>query len=152
MPHRPVVNTNRNSKVRPVFDASAKGPNGVSLNDCMVTGPALTPDIVEILLRFRRWPFAIPADIAKAFLQFKVHDSDKDDHRFLLTDSKGSERHMLFCRVPFGYTASPYLLNATIKFHLSKYPQDEVVQELQTNMYVDNWLNGGDSVSDILRA
>ena len=57
MPHRPVVRLNSNStKVRPVFDASAKGPNGISLNNCMLTGPSLNPNLVEILIRFRRWP------------------------------------------------------------------------------------------------
>jgi len=40
MPHRPVVKeTSASTKVRPVFDASAKDGNGLSLNDCFATGP-----------------------------------------------------------------------------------------------------------------
>ena len=36
MPHRPVVRLNSSStKVLSVFDAFARGPNGISLNDCM---------------------------------------------------------------------------------------------------------------------
>ena len=54
MPHRPVIKDNVSSKIRPVFDASAAGPNGISLNDCLESGPSLIPDLVEILLRFRR--------------------------------------------------------------------------------------------------
>ena len=47
LPHRPVVReSSSTTKVRPVFDASAKGPNGVSLNDCLETGP----DLVEVLM------------------------------------------------------------------------------------------------------
>ena len=47
MSHRPVVRLNSSStKLRPVFDAYAKGPNGISLNDCMLTGPLLNPDLV----------------------------------------------------------------------------------------------------------
>ena len=35
LPHRPVVKSSSlTTKVRPVFDASSAGPNGVSLNDC----------------------------------------------------------------------------------------------------------------------
>lgn len=55
----------------------------------MVTGPSLNPDLVEILLQFRRWPFAITADIAKAFLQISVHGADKNVHRFLLMAKDG---------------------------------------------------------------
>ena len=47
--------------------------------------------------------------------------------------------------VPFGNTSSPFLLNATIKHHLDKYPQTNVVQDLKADMYTDNWLSGADS-------
>lgn len=147
MPHRPVVKLSSTStKVRPVFDASATGYNGVSLNDCLLSGPSLNPDLVEVLIRFRRWPFALTADIAKAFLQVTVQRNDRDVHRFLLPREDGTVRHMRFTRVPFGNTASPFLLNATIKHHLNKYPETSVVQELKSEMYTDNWLSGADSV------
>ena len=56
MPHHPVVRESSvTTKVRPVFDASAVGFNGLSLNDCLETGPCLLPNLLEILLRFRRW-------------------------------------------------------------------------------------------------
>ena len=46
MPHRPVVKEARlTTKVRPVFDASATGYNGVSLNSCMNTGPNLLANL-----------------------------------------------------------------------------------------------------------
>lgn len=56
LPHHPVVKgASTSTKVRPVFDASVKGFNGISLNDCMITGPNLLPDLVAMLIRFRRW-------------------------------------------------------------------------------------------------
>ena len=59
MPHRPVVREDHvSTKIRPVFDASAPGYNGVSLNHCMESGPAMQPHLADVLLRFRRWPFA----------------------------------------------------------------------------------------------
>ncbi|XP_042892829.1 uncharacterized protein LOC122266927 [Penaeus japonicus] len=148
MPHHPVIKLNSSStKIRPVFDASASCFNGVSLNDCLHSGPSLNPDLVEVLVRFRRWPIAITADIKKAFLQINVLQEDKDVHRFLLPKEDGTIRHMRFNRVPFGNTSSPFLLNATLKTHLAKYPQSKVVQELKTDMYTDNWLSK-DSVKD----
>ena len=53
---------------------------------------------------------------------------------------------MRFTRVPFGNKSSPFLLNATIKYHLDTYPaSNSVVQELQENLYVDDLLTGADS-------
>ena len=77
LPHHPVIKeSSSTTKIRPVFDASAVGPNGISLNDCVETGPAMMPDLVGILMRFRRWPVALTADITKAFLQISLRRED----------------------------------------------------------------------------
>ncbi|XP_064650056.1 uncharacterized protein LOC135501732 [Lineus longissimus] len=149
MPHRPVVNESKvSTKVRPVFDASAKAINGISLNDCLETGPCLLRCLVDTLIRFRRWRVGLTADIAKAFLQIRVHPDDQDVHRFLLSD-QGYVREMKFLRVPFGNTSSPFLLNATIKHHLSKYPKSRAVVELEDNLYVDDLLTGADFDNEV---
>ena len=148
MPHRPVVReTAVSTKVRPVFDASAKGYNGVSLNDCMEVGPCLLSNLTEILLRFRRWKVAITADVEKAFLQISVSPGDRDVHRFLW-NLDGEVRHMRFRRVPFGNCSSPFLLNATVKHHLATCSPSQAVQELNDNLYVDDLLTGADSTGE----
>ena len=148
LPHHPVVReASLTTKVRPVFDASAAGCNGISLNDCMEAGPSLVPSLVAILVRFRRWRVALTGDITKAFLQIRVRKEDQDVHRFLW-DSEGRIRIMKFLRVPFGNKCSPFLLNATIKHHLSKFPHSRAVEELRENLYVDDWLSGTDSAED----
>ena len=149
MTHRPVVKmTSLTTKVRPVFQCNIPSTSGISLNDCMETGPSLLPDLVGILIRFRRWPVAITGDITKAFLQIVVDEKDRGAHRFLLKSDEGSIRTMQFTRVPFGNTCSPFLLNATIQFHLDQYEQSNVVKELKENFYVDNWLSGANTVDD----
>ncbi|XP_064083035.1 uncharacterized protein LOC135199049 [Macrobrachium nipponense] len=75
MPHRPVVKLSSSStKIRPVFDASASCYNGVSLNDCLSSGPSLNPEsLVDVAHSlYGRWPIAVTADIRKAFLQISV--------------------------------------------------------------------------------
>ena len=145
LPHQPVVKENRlTTKVSPVFDASCKGYNGISLNSCMNIGPNLLTKLTEILIRFRRWKFAITADIEKAFLQIGVKIQDRDVHRFLW-NFQGEHKVMRFCRIPFGNCSSPFLLNATVKYHLSTVPQSQVTQELNANLYVDDLLSGSDS-------
>nr|XP_027223346.1 uncharacterized protein LOC113815482 [Penaeus vannamei] len=148
MPHRPVVKESSSStKVRPVFDASATSYNGTSLNDCLESGPSLNADLVKVLVRFRKWKVALTADITKAFLQICVRPEDRDVHRFLW-ECKDSIRMLRFVRVPFGNTSSPFLLNATIKYHLQSYPDTEVVIELKDNLYVDDWLSGADTAEE----
>ena len=144
IPHRPVVREDRlSTKVRPVFDASCKGYNGVSLNECMHTGPNLLPNLVEILIRFRKWKIGLSADITKAFLQIVVQREDQDVHRFhIIEDEK--IRTMRFVRLPFGNRCSPFILNATIKFHLSQYPVNDTITELNENFYMDDLMTGAD--------
>lgn len=150
LPHRPVVKSeSQTTKIRPVFDASAKGDNGVSLNDCVEVGPKMIPDLMQILLRFRRWTYGLSGDIQKAFLQIELNETDRDVHRFLLFDADNQVRHMRFKRVTFGVASSPFMLNATVKLHLSKFEKDNTVKELETNMYVDDWLTGSDSEEEL---
>ena len=148
LPHHPVVKAaSLSTKVRPVFDASARGPNGLSLNDCMFAGPSLIPNLPSILIRFRRWKVAFTADITKAFLQVGINKDDQNVHRFLWNDS-GKTKIMRFTRVPFGNKASPFLLNATLQFHLDSIPQNRLVLEMKDNLYVDDLLSGNDNDSD----
>lgn len=149
LPHRPVVKeSSSTTKVRPVFDASAAGPNKVSLNSCMNTGPNLTNNLLDVLLRFRRWKYALSGDITKAFFQIMVNEIDQDVHRFLLKGDS-SFREMRITRVPFGNTCSPFLLNATIKYHLDSQPPSRAVTELYENLYVDDLLTGADSIEEL---
>lgn len=57
LPHRHVIKNNSTTKIRPVFDASAIEKNGLSLNQCLETGPNLIEQIPNILLRFRQYKF-----------------------------------------------------------------------------------------------
>ena len=83
-----------------MFNLSCHGCNGVSLNDCLETGPDLNPNVVDVLLRFRRWKYAVTADVSKAFLQMELVECDQDVHRFLWRKHKeDSMRVMKFVRV-----------------------------------------------------
>ena len=116
------------------------------LNDCLESGPNLNPNIVDVLSRFRRWKYAVTADISKAFLQVELAEGDQDVHRFFWRKEKDDVmRIMKFVRVTFGIKCSPFLLSATIKHHLSLCPPSFVVEELRENLYVDDLLSGADT-------
>ena len=151
MPHGPVIREGSSStKIRPVFDCSAKSYNGKSLNDLLCTGPSLNPDLVAVMLRFRRWPIPLSGDVIKAFLQIHVNPKDRNVHRFLIKINN-IIIHMRFTRVPFGNTSSPFLLNAVVKFHLSRFPQSDLLEELREDIYVDNYLGGADTEEEAIQ-
>ncbi|XP_024871386.1 uncharacterized protein LOC112454074 [Temnothorax curvispinosus] len=73
LPHHGVFKSDSTTtKLRVVFDASAKDLNGVSLNQVLQSGPKLQSDIVDILLRFRAGHVALTADVKQMFLQILV--------------------------------------------------------------------------------
>ena len=76
LPHFAIVrNDCPTTKTRVVFDASAKF-NGVSLNDMICQGPKLQRELLDALLRFRRYPVAIVCDIAEMYLRKELCPED----------------------------------------------------------------------------
>ncbi|XP_064119026.1 uncharacterized protein LOC135224034 [Macrobrachium nipponense] len=68
LPHLPVIKDSTTMPIRIVFDTSARmDKQALSLNDCLYSGPSLTSHLTD-LLKFRLDPFAVSADISKAFL------------------------------------------------------------------------------------
>lgn len=52
LPHHLVVKeSSSTTKVRTVFDASAKTTNGRSLNDILYVGPTIQPDLFDLLIK-----------------------------------------------------------------------------------------------------
>ena len=88
LPHHGVVRQQAlSTKLRVVFDASSKAAQDLpSLNECLNVGPALSPKIFDILVRFRQYRVAVVTDIEKAFLNIGVEEIDRDVLRFLWID------------------------------------------------------------------
>ena len=55
------------TKTRIILDASA-AQDGTSLNNFIYQGPKLQRDLVNVLLRFRRYPISIVGDISEMHL------------------------------------------------------------------------------------
>ena len=154
LPHHPVIRKDKSTtKLRVVYDASAK-TSGRSLNDCLNPGPKFDQKIFDILVRFRVHNIAVTADIEKAFLMISVAEPDREFLRFLWVDDPLKENPQLavyrFARVIFGVTASPFLLNATIRYHLESNADShgELISKMQRSIYVDDLVTGACSEDD----
>ena len=141
--HHGVKKESRTTPIRVVYDCSARqGKNGLSLNDCLWTGPHITADLLKVLLQLRTHAYACTSDIEKAFLMVQLKEEDRRYTRFLwLEDPRDPESKLIvfqFRVVLFGATCSPFLLNATIKKHLSG--MNTKIDHIYKGLYVDNLL------------
>lgn len=157
LPHHAVLREDKmTTKLRVVFDASSHEDGCPSLNNCLLTGPNLNPDLLGILIRFRLHEVAFMADIKKAFLQISLAEKDRDAVRFLWLTGPPKEdageklRVLRMTRVVFGVSSSPFLLAATVRKHLRQYEeQAHVVQIMKESLYVDDFIS---SVCDVEEA
>ena len=77
IPHHPVLRPDSSTtKLRVVFDASYKTSSGYSLNDNLLVRPRLQLELLDILIRFRFYKFALNADISKMYRQMLIESED----------------------------------------------------------------------------
>ncbi|GFX99537.1 DUF1758 domain-containing protein [Trichonephila clavipes] len=153
LPHHPVYKDNSTTKIRPVFDGSAKEKNS-SINECLEKGPNMVELIPTIVNKFRLRKFGITADIEKAFLQIGLQEKDRPFLRFLWWENGDKEKTKIYQhkRVVFGITSSPFL-GATLEYHLKQVSGhlQLTAQKLLESFYVDNCLTSVDNAEDIER-
>jgi len=150
LPHHAVIwNEAKTTKIHMVYDASSKeGKGGVSLNDCLHVGPALSPLLYDMLIWFREKHVALAGDIEKAFLNVEVKLRDRDCSRFLWVNNVDGEQVdpvvYRFCRVVFRVNCSPFLLNATLQYHLDTFAEidPKFVRIMKRSFYVDDLVIG----------
>ena len=66
------------TKIRAVFDASAKSSSGVSLNDLLLVGPMVHSRLIDVLLRFRLHRVALTTDVSKMYRAIELTPEDCD--------------------------------------------------------------------------
>lgn len=65
LPHHSVFKLNSSiTKMLVVFNGSAPAKSRHSLNDILLRGPTVQPDLISIILRFRVHKIALTADVA----------------------------------------------------------------------------------------
>ncbi|GFT65524.1 uncharacterized protein TNCV_649251 [Trichonephila clavipes] len=155
LPHHTVYKDNSTTKIRPVFHGSAKEKNSSSINECLEKGPNMVELIPTIVNKFRLRKFGITADIEKAFLQIGLQEKYRPFLRFLWWENDDKEKTKIYQhkRVVFGITSSPFLLEATLEYHLKQVSghRQLTAQKLLESVDVDNCLTSVDNAEDIER-
>ena len=136
------------TKLRAVFDASAKSSTGVSLNDTLLVGPTVHPSLIDVLLRFRLHRIALTTDVSKMYRAVQLADEDRDLHRFVWKSSPDeSLQDYRMTRCTFGVSASSFAAVRQNAVQLAlKFPQ--VLRVVTNSFYVDDGLTGANTVPE----
>ena len=139
------------TKVRAVFDASAKTESGVSLNDQLLIGPTVHPPLVDVLLRFRFKRIAVTTDVSKMYRAVELVESDRDLHRFVWRPKPtDTVRDYRMTRVTFGVAASSFIANMCVKQNAMNLAKEFPLAATES-FYVDDGLTGADNVETAIK-
>ena len=112
LPWFPVIDRTRDTtKMRIVFDASAKDSEGKSLNSEIESTPNRLNDLFTIIMRFRMYRYTLTADVSEMFLRIKMIHEDKKYHRFFIENDVYQ-----WDSVIFGEMSSPDISQKVINF------------------------------------
>ena len=154
LPHHPVFKeSSTTTKMRPVFDGSAKTTSNCSLNEALMIGPVLQDPLFDLVLRFRKKQVALVADIEKMYLQVKVHTDDTPLQRILWRPSPSEPiRTYEMLRVTFGLAPSSYLATRCLQqlAHDEGEAYVRAKEALLRDFYVDDFIGGAESEEEAL--
>ena len=153
LPHHPVIHPHKPGKVRRVLNGAAKF-HGYSLNSALLTGPDLLQSLIHIVFRFRQNPNAVSADIEGMFLQVGVIPKDQPSLRFLWREDPSTEVAVFqYVRHIFGSKDSPTCANYALKRTATDNAEDfpNVAQSVQTNFYMDDYLESSPTAEEAIQ-
>ena len=103
MPHHCVLkDSSTTTKLRVIFDASAKTTSGISLNGKLMVRLTVQKDLFSILFRFRMHQAEVLVDIAKFNRQVELEEEYRVYHRILWKHQNSTEvRHYRMTRVTY---------------------------------------------------
>ncbi|CAK9833693.1 hypothetical protein ANTRET_LOCUS10340 [Anthophora retusa] len=146
LPHHAVFKENSlTTKLRVVFDGSARTASGKSLNDTLMVGPTIQDDLFALTIRFRSHTYVLTADITKMYRQTWIHPDDRQYQKILWRDdpTKPVKTYTLNT-VTYGTSAAPFLairsLHQLADDEASQFPRTATI--LKTDFYVDDLLTG----------
>lgn len=146
LPHHAVVKPSSiTTKVRVVFDASAKSTSGLSLNQVLKCGPTVQKDLFSILIRFRKHQVVITADVEKMFRQIKVAREDWSLQQILWrSNPKELLRTYNLTTITYGTTPASFLSTYCLITLAEEFKQShpKASKAIMEDFYMDDLITG----------
>lgn len=155
LPHHAVIKaTSITTKLRVVFDGSAKSSSNVSINDAQIVGPVVQRDLFSILLQFRQYKIALTGDIEKMYRQILIRPPERKFQRILWRETPESPIQTYELNtITYGTASASYLATRCLIYlsdlYASQFPKTSNI--LKNNAYMDDILCGGDTVEEVLQ-
>lgn len=154
LPHHGVLKlSSSTTKLRTVFNASAKTTSGCSLNDLLMVGPTIQCELISILLRFRKFQYVLAADIEKMYRMVWIDPSQRCLLRILWRDSPDEDIEVYELNTVTYGTSSAAFLAIRCLYQLGIEFEEVsplVANTIKNHFYVDDVLTGGDTIEDTL--
>lgn len=153
LPHHCVVKDYfTTTKLRVVFDGSAKSSTGYSVNDIMMVGPNIQHDLFSILIRFRKHNYVLSADIAKMYRQIYVKKNHRQLQRILWRFSPDDKMSVYNLNtVTYGTACASFLairaLHEVAYLHVNDCPK--LASIILEDFYVDDLLTGCNTIDQL---
>lgn len=151
LPHHAVIrDSSETTKLRVVFDASAKTTTKKSLNDIQYTGPVVQDNLFDILIRFRQHRFVLSGDIQKCYRQIMLDESQRNLQLILWRDDESKPIEVFQLNtVTYGTASAPFLSTRCLLQLSLECPDPIIAEIIKKDLYMDDLLTGSDTVENL---
>lgn len=153
LPHHSVIKESSNTtKMRIVFNASAKTTSGLSFNDIVHVGPTIQTSTFNLHIKFRLHEVVLTGDIEKMYRMVKVRPEDQRYQRILWYQENEIIK-LQSTVVMFGQACAPFLairtMNELCEIEKDNFPIASNI--VKRDCYVDNVATGFSTVDQAIQ-
>ncbi|XP_065224341.1 uncharacterized protein LOC135848369 [Planococcus citri] len=154
IPHQMVCKpTSTTTKYCVVFNASSIDLSGTSLNDHLMIGPTLQPELFDNMVRFRFFIIAFCADIEKMYRQMFVKPEDRKYQCILWRKDENEPVSVCeLCTITYGTKPAAYIATRCLREVAKnlKERNPRAAKSIEDDFYIDDYTTGDDTVEGAL--
>lgn len=152
IPHHAVLKpTSESTKLRVVFNGSAKTSSGFSINDIQMTGPHIQDSLFNILLRFRQHTYVLSGDVEKMYRQVQVQECHRNLQMIIWRDHDTDPlKSLRLNTVTYGLKSSSFLSTRCLWQLGDECSDSKIKNIIQNDFLVDDLLTGSDCADELL--
>ncbi|XP_050305588.1 uncharacterized protein LOC126742827 [Anthonomus grandis grandis] len=152
LPHHAVLKeSSTTTKLRVVFDGSAKSTSGLALNDTLKVGAKIQDDLIDIIIRFRTYRYGFTADIEKMYRSILVQENHRCFQKIIWRFDPSHElAEYQLNTVTYGTASASHLaIRCLRQLAIENQAQFPVASDkILKSFYVDDWLCGSNTIQE----